>query len=201
MRVALVHPAGYNFCPGQPDLTLFANRMAPIGILSLASWLDKHGHETMLLDCLGPNAPKTTEETVQRILAFKPDMVGFSTTTSAFLDGYDIASQIKQKHPEIKTIFGAVHPSSIGGQLLEYFPNADYLCVGEARSWTSPTARRSGTFRTWSTATATTSSRTPGARASTTSTSCRSPHGTSSTASRAGTTCRSSATSSATART
>ena len=131
MRVALVHPAGYNFCPGQPDLTLFANRMAPIGILSLASWLDKHGHETMLLDCLGPNAPKTTEETVQRILAFKPDMVGFSTTTSAFLDGYDIASQIKQKHPEIKTIFGAVHPSSIGGQLLEHFPNADYLCVGE----------------------------------------------------------------------
>ncbi|HZR68536.1 MAG TPA: radical SAM protein [Burkholderiales bacterium] len=131
MRVALVHPAGYNFCPGQPDLTLFANRMAPIGILSLASWLDKHGHETMLLDCLGPRAPKTTEETVQRILAFKPDLVGFSTTTSAFLDGYDIASQIKQKHPEIKTIFGAVHPSSIGGQLLEYFPNADYLCVGE----------------------------------------------------------------------
>ena len=131
MRVALVHPAGYNFCPGQPDLTLFANRMAPIGILSLASWLDKHGHETMLLDCLGPRAPKTTEETVQRILAFKPDMVGFSTTTSAFLDGYDIASQIKQKHPEIKIIFGAVHPSSIGGQLLEHFPNADYLCVGE----------------------------------------------------------------------
>lgn len=131
MRVALVHPAGYNFCPGQPDLTLFANRMAPIGILSLASWLDKHGHETMLLDCLGPRAPKTTEETVQRILAFKPDMVGFSTTTSAFLDGYDIASQIKQKHPEITTIFGAVHPSSIGGQLLEHFPNADYLCVGE----------------------------------------------------------------------
>jgi radical SAM superfamily enzyme YgiQ (UPF0313 family) len=131
MRVALVHPAGYNFCPGQPDLTLFANRMAPIGILSLASWLDKHGHETMLLDCLGPRAPKTTEETVQRILAFKPDMVGFSTTTSAFLDGYDIASMIKAKHPGITTIFGAVHPSSIGGQLLEHFPLIDYLCVGE----------------------------------------------------------------------
>ncbi len=65
MRVALVHPAGYNFCPGQPDLTLFANRMAPIGILTLASWLDKHGHETMLLDCLGPRAPKNAQETAQ----------------------------------------------------------------------------------------------------------------------------------------
>jgi anaerobic magnesium-protoporphyrin IX monomethyl ester cyclase len=131
MRVALVHPAGYNFCPGQPDLTLFANRMAPIGILTLASWLDKHGHETMLIDCLGPRAPKSTEETAQRVLEWKPDMVGFSTTTSAFLDGYDIACLIKKKRPEIKTIFGAVHPSSIGGQLLEHFPQIDYLCVGE----------------------------------------------------------------------
>jgi radical SAM superfamily enzyme YgiQ (UPF0313 family) len=131
MRVALVHPAGYNFSPGQPDLTLFANRMAPIGILSLASWLDKHGHVTMLLDCLGPNPPRNAEETAQKLLDWKPDMVGFSTTTSAFLDGYDIASLIKEKRPEVKIIFGAVHASSIGGQLLEHFPHVDYLCVGE----------------------------------------------------------------------
>ncbi|HXX10747.1 MAG TPA: radical SAM protein, partial [Burkholderiales bacterium] len=119
------------FSPGQPDLTLFANRMAPIGILSLASWLDKHGHETMLLDCLGPNPPRNPEETAQKLLDWKPDMVGFSTTTSAFLDGYDIASLIKEKRPEVKIIFGAVHASSIGGQLLEHFPHVDYLCVGE----------------------------------------------------------------------
>ena len=56
--VALVHPAGCNFSPGQADLRLFGNRMAPIGILSLASWLDKHGHKTMLLDCFGPNPPQ-----------------------------------------------------------------------------------------------------------------------------------------------
>jgi radical SAM superfamily enzyme YgiQ (UPF0313 family) len=131
MRVALVHPAGYNFCPGQADLSLFANRMAPIGILSLASWLDKHGHETMLIDCLGPNPPKNAEETARKLLDWNPDMVGFSTTTSAFLDGYDIACLIKDKRPSVKIIFGAVHPSSIGGQLLEHFPGIDYLCVGE----------------------------------------------------------------------
>ncbi|MFN0304440.1 MAG: B12-binding domain-containing radical SAM protein [Burkholderiales bacterium] len=131
MRVALIHPAGYNFCPGQPDLSLFANRMAPIGILSLASWLEKHGHETMLIDCLGPRPPRNAEETAQRVVDWKPDMVGFSTTTSAFLDGYDIAGLIRQKRPGVKIIFGAVHPSSIGGQLLEHFPNIDYLCVGE----------------------------------------------------------------------
>jgi len=131
MRVALIHPAGYNFCPGQADLSLFANRMAPIGILSLASWLDKHGHETMLVDCLGPKPPRNTEETAQKVLDWNPDMVGFSTTTSAFLDGYDIACLIREKRPSVKIIFGAVHPSSIGGQLLEHFPQIDYLCVGE----------------------------------------------------------------------
>src|SRR4029079_5081421 len=53
MRVAFVHPAGYNFCPGQPDLTLLANRMAPIGILCLSAWLEEHRHETMNGQCLG----------------------------------------------------------------------------------------------------------------------------------------------------
>ena len=37
MRVTLVHPAGFNFVPGQPDFSVLANRMPPIGILSLAA--------------------------------------------------------------------------------------------------------------------------------------------------------------------
>lgn len=131
MRVSFVHPAGYNFCPGQPDFTLLANRMAPIGILTLSAWLDKHGHETQLVDCLGPNPPKGIEATVEKVLSFNPDFVGFSTTTSAFLEGYDIATLIKAKRPSVKTIFGAVHPSSAGAQLLPAFPNIDYLCIGE----------------------------------------------------------------------
>ena len=73
MRVSFVHPAGYNFCPGQSDFTILANRMAPIGILTLAAWLDKHGHETQLVDCLGPNPPKSIEATVEKVLAFNPD--------------------------------------------------------------------------------------------------------------------------------
>ena len=63
MRVTLVHPAGFNFVPGQPDFSVLANRMAPIGILQLASWLEKHGHPTQVHDCLGPYAPPTIEGT------------------------------------------------------------------------------------------------------------------------------------------
>ena len=47
MRVTLVHPAGFNFVPGQPDFSVLANRMPPIGIMQLASWLEKFGHQVL----------------------------------------------------------------------------------------------------------------------------------------------------------
>ena len=50
MRLTLVHPAGFNFVPGQPDFSVLANRMPPIGIMQLASWLEKFGHSVQLHD-------------------------------------------------------------------------------------------------------------------------------------------------------
>ena len=131
MRITLVHPAGYNFQPGQPDYTVFANRMIPIGILQLASWLEKHGHTVFVHDALGPKAPPKLEQNFEMVMATNPDMVGFSTTTSAFFDGYDMAQMIKKRRPEVKIIFGNVHVSSIGAPLLNWFPDIDYLCMGE----------------------------------------------------------------------
>ncbi len=131
MRLTLVHPAGFNFVPGQPDFSVLANRMPPIGILSLAAWLDQHGHETAVHDCLGPFAPPTIEENAEIILATNPELVGFSTTTSGFLDAADMAQYIRKKRPEIKIAFGNVHVSSLGAPLLEHFPEIDYLCIGE----------------------------------------------------------------------
>ncbi|MBS1209807.1 MAG: B12-binding radical protein [Proteobacteria bacterium] len=131
MRIALVHPAGFNFVPGQPDFTVLANRMAPIGILQLASWLEKHGHPTSVHDCLGPNAPRGCAANVEHILATKPELVGFSATTSGFMDAVDMAALIRQRAPHVKIAFGNVHASSIGAPLLEHFPEIDYLTIGE----------------------------------------------------------------------
>ncbi len=131
MRVTLVHPAGFNFVPGQPDFSVLANRMAPIGILQLASWLEKHGHPTQVHDCLGPYAPPSIEANAEQVLATDPELVGFSATTSGFMDAVDIADYIKRKRPHVKTFFGNVHVSSIGAPLLDHFPEIDYLCIGE----------------------------------------------------------------------
>ena len=131
MRVTLVHPAGFNFVPGQPDFSVLANRMPPIGIMQLASWLEKFGHQVQLHDCLGPYAPPTIAENAEIVLAGDPEMVGFSATTSGFMDAVEIATYIRERRPGIRIAFGNVHVSSLGAPILEHFPEIDYLIIGE----------------------------------------------------------------------
>ncbi|MFV0436067.1 MAG: B12-binding domain-containing radical SAM protein [Desulfopila sp.] len=131
MNIVLVHPAGSNWIPGKKDVSTTANRMPPLGLLSIAAYLEQRHHRVSVEDCLGPSAAATVEETVDRILAASPDLVGFSTTTSSFLDGHDLASRIKMKCPEVVTVFGGVHVSSMGEELLRRFTNIDVLCLGE----------------------------------------------------------------------
>lgn len=131
MRIVLVHPAGSNWIPGKKDITPTANRMAPLGLLSIAAYLEKKGHRVFVHDCLGPRAPVGVDANVKQILTHAPELVGISATTSGFLDGYDIVSAIKSVAPQIINIFGGVHISSMGAALLEQFENIDYLCMGE----------------------------------------------------------------------
>ncbi len=131
MRVTLVHPAGFNFVPGQPDFSVLANRMPPIGIMQLASWLEKFGHQVALHDCLGPYAPAGIAANAELVLATDPEMVGFSATTSGFMDAVDMARYIRDKRPDLPIVFGNVHVSSLGAPILEHFPEIDYLVIGE----------------------------------------------------------------------
>jgi radical SAM superfamily enzyme YgiQ (UPF0313 family) len=131
MRIVLVHPAGSNWTPGEKDITATANRMAPLGLLSIAAYLKRGGHRVFIHDCLGPEAPEGIAGNVHAILAHEPGLVGFSATTSSFLDGTDMAALIKKARPQVKTIFGGVHVSALGSLLLNGFPDIDYLAPGE----------------------------------------------------------------------
>jgi magnesium-protoporphyrin IX monomethyl ester (oxidative) cyclase len=134
MRIVLVHPTGYNWIPGKKDITPTANRMAPNGLLSIAAYVNQKGHRVFIHDCLGPQAPRNVRAHVEAILALKPDMIGFSATTSGFLDGYAIATHIKRKAPRIANVFGGVHVSALGAELLKRFDAIDYLCIGEGEA-------------------------------------------------------------------
>ncbi len=131
LRIVLVHPAGYNWIPGKKDITAIANRMAPLGLLSIAAYLKKEGHRVFVYDCLGPGALDNPIANTKKILELKPDLVGFSATTSGFLDGCGMAETIKRFDNRIPIVFGGVHISALGGELLERFRDIDFLCMGE----------------------------------------------------------------------
>jgi len=131
MRIVLVHPAGSNWIPGKKDITATANRMAPLGLLSMAAYLEREGHEVLVHDCLGPKAVPDPDANVKAILGHAPDLVGVSATTSGFLDGYDITRRIKGIRPRVRTVFGGVHVSAMGAVLLDRFRDIDFLCIGE----------------------------------------------------------------------
>ena len=131
MRIALVHPAGSNWIAGKKDVTATANRMAPLGLLSIAAHLEREGHTVFVHDCLGPMAVYGNGANAKQVLELAPDLVGVSATTSGFLDGYDLAARIKAASPRTRVVFGGVHISAMGGALLDQFPEIDFLCMGE----------------------------------------------------------------------
>jgi anaerobic magnesium-protoporphyrin IX monomethyl ester cyclase len=134
MRIVLVHPAGSNWVAGKKDMTTTANRMAPLGLLSVAAFLEQSGHTVFVHDCLGPGPSCGLDAHITRILKHHPDLVGFSATTSGFPDGYAMAERIKNLRPQVMVVFGGVHVSALGGRILEDYPRIDAICMGEGET-------------------------------------------------------------------
>ncbi len=128
-KILFVHPLGVNWMPGEQDMSRIANIMAPLGLLSLAAWVDQHGHESAIHDCYA--FPGQDEKIFDYIKENQPEFVGFSTTTSSFLDGVRLAEKAKEVLPGIKTVFGGVHISGLREKLLVDYPVIDYGVVGE----------------------------------------------------------------------
>ena len=88
-KILFVHPLGQNWTPGERDMSRIANIMAPMGLLSLAAWVDKNGHKSAIHDCYA--FPGENHLIYEYIKTEKPEYLGISTTTSSFPDGLRIA--------------------------------------------------------------------------------------------------------------
>ena len=129
MNVLFIHPHGSNWMPGMQDITTIFNVMPPLGILSIAAWLEKHRVPVQIIDCYA--TPLTQQELVDEVQRRKPDVVAFSCTTSSFLEGNRIAEAIKAADSGIITVFGGAHACTMGAPLLDRFPAIDCLVLGE----------------------------------------------------------------------
>lgn len=131
MNVLFINPFGSNWIEGSQDKSSVAVRMAPIGILSIAAYLEARGVKTSVMSTRLPASGGGIEEAMQRVRSFRPDFVGFTATTSGFLDALAIAQEIKRVDPAVRTVFGGVHVSALREKILERFPAVDIVVTGE----------------------------------------------------------------------
>jgi len=88
------------------------NDRAHLNISSLASLFDDH------------------KDVMKAIEVQKPDVLAFSVLSGTYQWMLRVASDAKILFPNIKVIFGGVHPSAVPGRVLAQ-PQVDYVCVGE----------------------------------------------------------------------
>jgi radical SAM superfamily enzyme YgiQ (UPF0313 family) len=130
MKILLINPFASNWIEGLRDDTETAVRLAPMGILFVASYLKKKGVEADIYNCRG-RADRGTADLINKVISLKPDIVGFTATTSSFPGAYKLAAEINKVLPDVKIVFGGVHVSALREKILEQFPLIDYLVTGE----------------------------------------------------------------------
>jgi len=128
-KVLLVHPLGYRKDVAARDISRIANIMPPLGIASIAAYLEKAGVTCDIIDCFAdPDSDRLVREYVT---SERPAFVGMSCTTSNFLDGVRISELVKSVSPHTRVVFGGVHVSALKERVLKDFPVIDFVVVGE----------------------------------------------------------------------
>jgi anaerobic magnesium-protoporphyrin IX monomethyl ester cyclase len=127
--ILLIHPLGYRPERAGRDISRLANLMPPLGLASIAAYLERQGIRAHIVDCFAhPDDERVIRDT---LLAQRPAFVGLSCTTSSFLDGVRLAALARGVLPGVQTVFGGPHVSALRERLLNDYPEIDFLVVGE----------------------------------------------------------------------
>lgn len=125
--ILLAHPLGG--CSGAASISRLANIMPPLGLASIAAYLEQRGFHTHILDCYAqPDADKTLAALLREL---RPAWLGLSCTTATFPDGARLAALGKNILPGLRTVMGGVHVSGQQEQSLEQAPALDFAVLGE----------------------------------------------------------------------
>jgi anaerobic magnesium-protoporphyrin IX monomethyl ester cyclase len=129
IRILLIHPLGYDRSRAGHDISRIANIMPPLGLASIAAYLGKKGLPAEIVDCYAkPDAERWIRDLLQER---NPGFIGFSATTSGFLDGVRLARMAKAVLPQVKVVFGGHHVSALKERILREFPVVDFTVIGE----------------------------------------------------------------------
>jgi len=107
----------------------------PLGVLYLASILEKEGHQVLVRDYYESAFDETKDKMINLIKNYSPDIVGLSCVTMNRISCFKIAKIVKKINPHIKVIMGGVHTVTLYEQILKNFP-VDAIVIGEGEETT-----------------------------------------------------------------
>ncbi len=141
-KILFVHPLGYKASAAGKDISRVANIMPPLGLASMAAYLEQRALSSEIIDCYAH--PDSDRIIVDRLLAEQPAFLGLSCTTSSFLDGVRIAEIARKTLPGIQTVFGGPHVSALKEKLFPDYPAMDYAVIGEGEETLANLMRNGG---------------------------------------------------------
>jgi len=128
-NVLLLHPLGYEVKDARHDISRKANIMPPLGLASIAAYLERAGVKCSILDCYAH--PDADAELREMLRTERPALLGVSCTTASFYDGGRLAEIARAEIPGIKIAFGGPHVSALQEKVLESAAVIDYAVIGE----------------------------------------------------------------------
>lgn len=132
MRFALIHYDVNRVAnePGNKTVMKHFGHMPNIQLLYVAAVLERLGVELAYYDLVGMEI--SDQDLEARLKKFDPEVIGLSVFTSHFHNARDWTNRLKVMVPRAKIILGGVHAAIFPLETMQYTPQADYLCVGEA---------------------------------------------------------------------
>ncbi|MFO7766676.1 MAG: radical SAM protein [Pelovirga sp.] len=141
-HILLVHPLGYQADVASQDISRRANIMPPLGLASMASYLEKAGFACRILDCYAhPDADSRFQELLRD---FRPFLLGFSCTTAAFHDAVRLAQIAKSELAQIRVVVGGPHVSALQDKVIDFSPLIDCAVIGEGEQTLLELAQNGG---------------------------------------------------------
>jgi radical SAM superfamily enzyme YgiQ (UPF0313 family) len=101
--------------------------LMPHGITSIAAFLEKNGHEVILANLSEQGWRKGALATLNE----KPDAAVVSIFSFNRTESLKYIRELKKENPELILIAGGQHPTFLGEEILELYPEIDFIIRGE----------------------------------------------------------------------
>jgi magnesium-protoporphyrin IX monomethyl ester (oxidative) cyclase len=125
IKVLLVKP---HFRDVYTEFKSVATEYPPLGLMYLASYLEKNGHKVKIADM---SAEKMSDSNLIEVSKkFQPDVVGFTVTTPLSNRSHQLAALIKNALKNVFIVFGGPHPTALPEEELKD-KNVDFVIRSE----------------------------------------------------------------------